>query len=198
MTIYEIAINPVNLSRIPTTRTASEISLHICEHILLHLSATLMNNCSVGRMSVTNHNTMVQWYLGLLSRTINDPSYIQYAFTVHSMSIKRKNGDGTVLLSEFNLETLANTNPKILFAFTAQLLYQLWSCVGLSLPQTSMRQLDICGHKIKAVIRDLTFLVGDPPNKNCCDYTESSIPGITSLRMKIEVLDGVDELRIFN
>jgi len=198
MTIYDLYVKHTNLSKIPNTRMACEIGLHICDAIFQHLSRTLLNSGSAGRINIANHNTIIQWYFGMLGRSIRDSSYIDRTFVVRGLLIELKIDEGPCLHSEFTLETLATMNPRVLVAFTAQLLYQLWVCMRLSIPQTSIRQFEICGAKLKDVIRDLTLLVGEKPGRNDFDFTQSDVPGIGSLRIRVEVTDGVNEFIILN
>lgn len=200
MTICDFQLNPTNLGKLPSVKSATEICLHIIDKVLQHLSETLMEHCSLGQQSITNHLTTLQWHLGILSRSIPGQSECNYAFKVHRIYTEKKSiVTGRISKKVFSLEVFEHTDSKLLLEFAAQILENNLRYIKTCLTTLPNQLFNICSEKVGDAIWDLTFLIGDNPDyRNKHGTSRVMLANLDNIRLIVELFDQNNQITFFD
>jgi len=169
---------------LPSVKFVSDTCLHFCEHVVKHLSVTLCSNCPMTQQKLTNQVTTIQWYLGMLARTLNEPTDNR-SFELHCIYISK-----ACVRRVVTLTILKYVEPKVLLEVIAQLFKNNLRLIKPLLPVLSNHLFDNCQEKVRDLIWDLSFLI----NNDAPKISKAQISNFDSMKIIVEVHDKQDKI----
>jgi hypothetical protein len=183
MTIITLTLNATQLSKFKSTDTIGEICMNICGHVLKFLSTKVLVDNPAMAKRVEVINTMVQWYMGILSRACPEDSRYQGVPAITLIYLeKREVNQDFVSRFAFNLTTLDKAPVRMLLELMHKIVEDTIACISPRIISMTEQRIEHWAANVVELLEELDQIFEMKPR------TRSSC--LSSAMLKVRIPDG--------
>lgn len=167
MTIVNIEFNTVQVNKIKSTDTISEVCLEICADILGYLSNTVLKNDPYASDRIDTCSIMIRWYIGLLTRACVADTEYEGVPSVQLLYLDKSiEGQDYCIKHAFTLQSLRRVPSGLLTELIHRVVLSTLECITSRNVTLNSQQLDSYVAKIINLLTDIHRLVDTDPFKS--------------------------------